>query len=120
MRITSLLLVITLAAAACGGKDKQSGKPDMKFDRTKWSEKSPDGGYTYRKQMVNDVLTSYNWVGVSTDSVRKVLGPPDQVEENIFWLYHYEQKKLGSFTLSTHSMILVAGPDSTIKEARPR
>ena len=58
--------------------------------------------YIYRKQMIPDLLKNYTWPGLKKDSVLRLLGEPNSIEEDIFMLYHYEQKFLvGNFPLST-------------------
>ena len=116
MQTTKFLLMLLLFCSACSNKDEAS-KPDIKFERTKWDIKD-DANYTYRKQMVNDLLNNYNWPGVKKDSVLKMLGKPDEIEEDIFMLYDYEQKHLGSFPLSTKSLVFELSADSTVKLAR--
>ncbi len=107
MQTTKLLLLLLLFCSACSNKNEAS-KPDTKFERTKWDTK--DGAnYTYRNQMVNDLLKNYNWPGLKKDSVLKLLGEPDGIEENIFMLYNYEQKHLGFFPLSTKSLVIQLG-----------
>lgn len=116
MQITKLLLLCLLFCSACNNKDKTSA-PDIKFERTKWDTK--DGlNYSYRKQMINDLLDNYKWAGIKKDSVLNLLGEPDSIEEDIFMLYHYDQKHLGSFVLSTQSLVIQLDPDSTVKLAR--
>ena len=68
--------------------------------------------------MINDLLNNYKWAGIKKDSVVTLLGEPDGMEEDIFMLYHYEQKFLGSFVLSTQSLVIQLATDSTVKLAR--
>jgi hypothetical protein len=105
--------------AGCSCNENDATKSDMKFDKSKWELKSGDLNYTYRKLMINDLLNSYKWAGTKKDSVIKLLGEPDVIEEDIFMLYHYEQKFLfGNFPLSTQSLVIHLVNDSTVKLAR--
>lgn len=116
MQTTKLLLLFLLFCTACSNKD-EAPKPNIKFERTKWDTK--DGvKYTYREQMINDLLNNYNGPGVKKNSVLHLLGEPDVIEEDIFMLYHYEQKHFGSFVLSTQSLVIELATDSTVKLAR--
>jgi len=94
MQTIKLLFALLLFCSACSNK-KETAIPDIKFERTKWDAKD-DLNYTYRKQMVNDLLKTYNWPGLKKDSVLHLLGEPDVIEDDIFMLYHYEQKYFGS------------------------
>ena len=116
MQIIKFLPVLLLFCSACSNKD-EAPKPDIKFERAKWDIK--DGAsYTYRKQMVNDLLKNYTWPAIKKDSVIKLLGEPDGIEEDIFMLYNYNQKHLGSFALSTKSLVIQLNPDNSVKLAR--
>src|SRR3712207_4273446 len=87
-----LLPVLLLLTCACNSKNKNTSAPLMKFDKTKWSA-SQEGHYTYLSLMVNDLLSSYQWVGVKKDSVIILLGQPDAWEERSL-RYDYEKTPL--------------------------
>ena len=74
--------------------------------------------YTYRKQMVNDLLTNYKWAGITKDSVIKLLGEPDEIEDNTFMIYDFHQSPFGFEPFSSKSLIIELTPDSTVKLAR--
>ena len=116
MKSIKLFLLLLLICSACSNKN-DAPKPDIKFERTKWDIKIDDG-YTYRKQMINDLLNNYKWPGVKKDSVIKMLGEPDEMEDNIFMLYNYNQNHLGFFPLSTKQLVIELTADSTVKLAR--
>ena len=116
-QVTKLLLVLLLFCSACGNKDDHAGKDHIKFDKTKWNEKN-DGNYTYRKQMVNDLLNNYQWVGVKQDSVIHMLGQPDYIEEG-YLIYNYEKKLfLGGLGTTIEAVVFELARDSTVKVAR--
>ncbi len=114
MQIIKLLLFLLLFCSACSSSDET--KPDIKFDGTKWNMKDGDS-YTFRKQMVNDLLQNYKWSEVKKDSLIKMLGNPDEIEDDIFLLYSYDHKYFGQFTKSTQ-LIFELAPDSTVKLVR--
>ena len=116
MRITKLLFLLVLFCSACSNKNEAS-KEDIKFERTKWDMKD-DGTYTYRKQMVHDLLNNYKWAGIKKDSVIKLLGQPDEIEDNIFMIYNYSQNAFGFSPFSPKQLIIELTPDSTVKLAR--
>jgi hypothetical protein len=116
MKTTKLLLLLLLFCSACSSHN-EAPKPDIKFERAKWDIKE-DGRYTYRKQMLNDLLNNYKWPGVKKDSVIKLLGEPDEIEDNIFMLYNVNQNGFGFFPLSTKELVIELTADSTVKLAR--
>ena len=116
MQTTKLLLFLILICSACGNKN-ESSKQDIKFERAKWDIKD-DGIYTYRKQMVNDLLTNYKWAGIKKDSVIKLLGEPNEIEDNTFMLYDINQAPFGFAPFSSKSFVIELAPDSTVKLVR--
>jgi hypothetical protein len=116
MRITKLLFLLVLFSSACNNKNDTS-KHGIKFERAKWDIKE-DGIYAYRKQMVHDLLNNYKWAGIKKDPVIKLLGEPDEIEDNIFMLYNYNQNGFGFFPFSSKELVIELTADSTVKLAR--
>lgn len=117
IQVTKLLLILLLFCSSCGNKDEQAATPDIQFDKTKWSAKN-NGSYTYRKQMVNDLLSNYQWADVKKDSVVQMLGQPDVIEEGSL-MYDYEKKPfLGGLGTTIEAVVFELTPDSTVKTAR--
>ena len=116
MQTIKLLLILVLICSACNDKN-ESSKQDIKFERTKWDMKDDDI-YTYRRQMVNDLLTNFKWAGITKDSVIKLLGEPDEIEDNTFLIYNFNQSPFGFSPFSSKQFIIELAPDSTVKVAR--
>lgn len=116
MKAIKLFLLFLLFCSACRNKSN-STNPDIKFERTKWDTKD-DLGYSYRKQMANDLLNSYKWVGTKKDSLIKLLGEPDEIEDDTFMIYDYHQKPFGLFEFSDKSLVFELNADTTVKLAR--
>ena len=115
IQLTKWLFIVLLFCSACGKQSPQ--QPDIKFEKTKWSLKT-EGHYTYRKQMVNDLLSNYEWYGVRKDSVIEMLGSPDNMEEGNL-MYDYESKPfLGGLGTTIEAIVFELAPDSTVKVAR--
>jgi hypothetical protein len=116
MKALKLFLVALVFCSACANKEK-SKDPDISFDRTKW-DITDGSNYVYRKQMINDLLNNHQWAGLTKDSVISLLGQPNEIEENIFMLYHYEQTRLGGFPLAMQELVIELNSDSTVVLAR--
>lgn len=116
MQTTKLLFSLVLFCSACGNKN-ESTQASIKFESAKWNIKE-DGHYTYRKQMVDDLLKNYKWTGIKKDSIIKLLGEPDEIEDNIFMIYDINQSPFGFAPFSSKSLIIELAADSTVKVAR--
>lgn len=116
MKSIKLFLLILLFCSACSNNNN-APNTDIKFERTKWNIKDDDS-YIYRKQMVNDLINNYKWAGIKKDSVIKLLGEPNEIEDNIFMLYNVNQNGFGFFPLSTKELVIELTADSTVKQAR--
>ena len=116
IQVTKIFLVLALFCSACSS-NSDVPDPDIKFDKAKWNTKE-ELNYTYRKQMINDLLKNYKWTDMKKDSVIRLLGEPDGIEEHIFMLYNYKQKHFGNFPLSTKQLVIELNTDSTVKLAR--
>ncbi|HEY0677619.1 MAG TPA: hypothetical protein VGD17_05000 [Chitinophagaceae bacterium] len=119
-RVTILILVISFFCASCNS-DGQTGKlaeqKEIGFEKTKWSIKK-DGQYTYRKQMITDLLNNYKWPGMKKDSLLQMLGQPDGIEQNLL-MYDYERKPfLGGLGTTVEAIVFELAADSTVKVAR--
>ena len=115
MRLLNILLLTVIFVGGCKSKGDETPKPDMAFDKSKWNLKSGNGDYTFRSQMVKDILKNYNWAGVKKDSLLQMLGQPNLVEEGSF-VYYYEMKP-GFIGSSIEAIKFQVAADSTIKKA---
>jgi hypothetical protein len=52
---------------------------DIPFDQEKWNEKV-DFFYTYRKQMVNDLVNNHLKLGMKLNEIECLLGKPDGID----------------------------------------
>jgi hypothetical protein len=118
-KATKLLLALVLFCSACSSSSDQASKdqPEIPFDKTKWNE-NKDGQYTYRKQMITDLLTNHKWEGMQKDSVIQILGAPYSREEGLL-MYDYEKTPfLGGLGTRMEALVFELNADSTIKTAR--
>jgi hypothetical protein len=119
MKIFIVAVLLFSYCVACKRKEEAVAGPDVPFDKIKWA--SADGGdYRYRRQMVNDLVKNYHWTNVSKDSLLRMLGAPDDIEGDVFYLYYYEKKPLLGGVMSQHKAItfeLRPGADS-VKSAK--
>ena len=115
MQTIKWILLLFVFCSGCRNNDKAI--PDIKFERAKWDIKNDDI-YTYRMQMVKDLLTNYKWSGIKKDSVIKLLGEPDEIEDDTFLIYNFHQSPFGFAPFSSKQFIIELAADSTVKLAR--
>lgn len=112
-----LLLSICILLFSCSGSNDSPEAKPIKFDRVKWDAKT-DGKYTYRNQMIYDLLNNHSWKGLSTDSLYRKLGWPDEREgAELFYLYD-SKPFLGGLATTIETFVIELSADSTVKEAR--
>ncbi|MES2648818.1 MAG: hypothetical protein V4717_18220 [Bacteroidota bacterium] len=95
--------ILILFCLACGSK-KAPQQPDISFDKSKWQQKI-DGKSNYRRQMVNDLVNNHSWTGVSKDSLVSLLGEPDDIENDINYLYYYEKEPIAGGIMFSHKAV---------------
>jgi hypothetical protein len=103
MQITKLLLLSLLLVSACARKPKPP-QPGIPFEKTKWSMVEK-GEYTYRQQMVKDLVNNHKWTMVTKDSLLQMLGQPDDIENEINYLYYYEKEPMLGGIMFSHKAI---------------
>src|SRR5689334_14940874 len=84
-QVTTMLLIL-LIGSGCDNATSRAVQP-IKFDASRWNIKN-DGQYTYRKQMIQDLLHRSNFIGMKRESVIQMLGHPDLVQDDEIG-YHY-------------------------------
>lgn len=90
------------------------------FDPAAWRAhaKTDDPGWPMRLRMANDLLASYELVGMSRDSIYVLLGPPDSASRWGTWdlVYHLGPER-GLFGFDSEWLVLRYGPDARVTEA---
>jgi hypothetical protein len=106
MQSLKLFILVLLLCTTCSCKDKQdkSPKADIVFDRQKWDIRE-GFNYTYRSQMVNDLLKNHQWIGMTKDSLVLKLGKPNTIEVDRVYLYYYKDESLLGGAMSSHKAI---------------
>lgn len=109
-----ILIMVLLFLASCSSSDqKESTKVDNKFDKQKWAELY-DSEFIYRQDMLDDLISNYLQHGMKQDSVMRLLGEPDRID-NGHLFYKISQKKLGFFPLATKTLVIKFKQDSTLE-----
>ena len=111
--IFSLFLIILFSS--CGGREVPV--QEMKFDAAKWMI-GYEGNYTYRKRMVNDLVHHHSLIGITSDALTALLGPPDVIKEGHL-LYNYDRKTiLGGLCTAVEAVVFELSADRTVTLVR--
>jgi hypothetical protein len=112
--IKSIILFSALTCfLACGNKKEKAAGSNVKFDKTKWQTR--DGAaYPYREAMIQYLIDSVQLKNISYDSLIKILGVPDRVNEGHLY-YDVSKKQAGAVTLGTKAFVIKLKPDSTVE-----
>ena len=115
------VVVMMFAIIACNSSDNHSssaGKVNSDsaahFEQTKWKTKE-NGKYSFRDQMLNEVLYSDSIRTLTKQQVIDMLGEPDRVNENYLY-YTISKTKLGSWTLKSKTLVIKITDDEDVVE----
>lgn len=111
MRIIYILVSIVLMFSC---KEKREPQPN-KFDKTKWLAK--DGNdYPYRDLMLGDFISNFHITGIKSDSVLKLLGRPNRVDNGHFFYTVYQKYFPNtSWPMSTKTLVIKLGKDGKVE-----
>lgn len=104
MQISSFLILLSVFFYSC--KNKTDDSKVQKFDTLKWGIKK-DKNYSYRDNMLNDLVYNIKLKGFRKDSVLKLLGKPNRTDSNYFF-YIVDQRFWGEVPvpISTKSLVI--------------
>jgi hypothetical protein len=112
MQVRKLLVIFLICSVGCKSKNIQQNE---KFDRVKWAAKL-DREYPYRDKMLTDLMTNYELHGIKKDSVLKLLGPPNRIDNgHLFYLVVQTYFPNTSFPLHTKTLVIKLTQDSTVE-----
>ena len=112
MKLIISLIFFLCLIGACNNK-KVDATALVKFDKVKWQTKDGDA-YPYRDEMLDNLIDSVNRKGIQFDSLIKILGQPDRVNEGHLY-YNIHRKKMFAIAFGTKSFVIKLKPDSTVE-----
>jgi hypothetical protein len=110
-----LILMTLLTSCKCNTSSIPKEPKVISFDKIKWKQKD-DQGYTYRDEMVNDLIKNRTLEGLKKADVINLLGNPDKIDQNVLTYEILEQKSYG-FQFNKKIMVLYIEKDSTVGKA---
>ena len=104
MKITFLIaLSFILCCLSC--KDNREENPKKAFDAALWKVKDIDDNYSYRDEMLDDLVYKVKLKGLTKEKILTMLGEPDRKNEDYLY-YEVLSKKVGAFPLHKKFLVL--------------
>ncbi|RYY46295.1 MAG: hypothetical protein EOO06_14780 [Chitinophagaceae bacterium] len=110
-RIPGFLLTLILLLSAC--KSKETAPVQQKFDAGQWKLKVGND-FPHREGMLQDLIDNEKIKGLKEPALLEKLGQPDRTENGHFY-YRISQKRIGLLPLSTRTLVIKFGSDSTVE-----
>ena len=124
-RIAGLLLLagalgVAASWAVLWGVFADNGVIETEFDSDKWKQATEIDGYrTVRSQMVEDLLSRYDFRGWPLAKVEKLLGPPDERNRDGWQVaYYLGIERQGPWSLDNEWLVFRLDESDAVTEAR--
>ena len=101
-------MILLLCCFACNNDTVKT-----EFDKTKWTMKGEEDDYTFRNEMVEDLMSNQGLKKSSKEEILELLGQPDRTDKE-YLFYRIEQTRFLKFIpLHTKTMVINMSADST-------
>lgn len=113
MKIIGLMLAcFVLSCLSC--KDNKDENPKKTFDAVLWKVKDTDGNYSYRDEMLDDLVYKVTLKGLTKQEVITMLGEPDRTNEDYLY-YEVLSKDVGAIPFSKKFLVIKLDKDNTVE-----
>ncbi len=103
---------LTVCIFACKGNAEEN--PKKVFDKELWKAKDTHGNYSYRDEMLEDLVYKVKLKGIKKEEVIAMLGEPDRTNEEYLY-YEVLAKEVGAFPLHKKFLVLKMAKDNTVE-----
>jgi hypothetical protein len=111
---TICLLAASLIFCCFSCKDNTTENPKKTFDRELWKDKDIEGNYSFRDDMLNDLVYKVKLKGLAKEEVIKMLGEPDRTNEDYLY-YEVLAKEIGAITLHKKFLVIKLAKNNTVE-----
>lgn len=112
MPVKKLMIIFLVILASCKGK--KNDVQLLKFDGVKWSAQT-DNKYPYRDRMLKDLIDNYKLAGMHKDSILKMLGQPNRMDNGHYFYSITQTYLIENFPMSTKTFVIKLNNDSTVE-----
>jgi hypothetical protein len=115
MKASSKLAAIAYSCVLITLMTMTSCQKHIPFEKAKWSEQTdPAFPSPYRQQMLSDLMTSYDLVGMKYGNVTALLGKPDGADSNYFAYRIVEEYGSGIDPVYIKNLVFNFSKDSVV------
>jgi hypothetical protein len=113
MKIIFLMVAsLILCCAAC--KDNAEENATKTFDKELWKAKDAEDNYSYRDEMLEDLVYKVQLKGLTKEEVITMLGEPDRTNGDYLY-YEVLAKEVGAFPLHKKFLVIKLAKDNTVE-----
>lgn len=113
MKIYFLIAVFTASLVSCNGNIEEI--PKREFDKELWKTKDNEGNYSYRAEMLDDLVYKIKLKGFSKDSVITLLGEPERTNNDYLYYDVYIRKENRVIPFQKRYLVLKLAKDNTVE-----
>src|SRR6476620_12023054 len=95
-------------------KDTVEESPKKTFDKELWNGKDVEDNYSYRDDMLNDLVYNVKLKGLNKQEVTAMLGEADRTNEDYLY-YEILSKEVGIFPLHKKFLVLKFDKNNTVE-----
>lgn len=112
MKTKFLIVCLIFCCLSC--KDNKEENSKKTFDTALWKAKDTNDNYSYRDEMLEDLVYKVKLKGLTKAEVITMLGEPDRTNEDYLY-YEVLAKEVGAFPLHKKFLVLKLAKDNTVE-----
>ena len=95
-------------------KDNKEENPKKTFDKELWKAKDTDGNYSFRDEMLDNLVYKVKLKGLTKQEVITMLGEPDRTNEDYLY-YEVLSKEVGAIPFSKKFLVIKLDKNDTVE-----
>jgi hypothetical protein len=108
------IMAVSLLICLVSCKDNTAENTTKTFDKELWKEKDVEGNYSFRDDMLDDLVYKVKLKGLAKEEVIKMLGAPDRTNGEYLY-YEVLTKEMGLITLHKKFLVIKLAKDNTVE-----
>jgi hypothetical protein len=109
-----IYIIASLLFFCMSCQDNRKENPKKAFDKELWKTKDAEGNYSYRDEMLDNLVYKVKLKGLKKGEIISMLGEPDRTN-NDYLYYEVLAKEIGSFPLHKKFLVIKLAKDNTVE-----